>query len=844
VITQSTPQIGDETVTSVEIGGETIILRAGKLAKQADGAVVVESGDTVILATVVGRGEAREGADFFPLTVDIEEKMYAAGKIPGGFFKREGRASEKATLNARMVDRPIRPLWPKGFRNEVQIIGTVLSVDGEHAHDVMAINGASAALTISPLPFLGPVGAVRVGRFGNELVLNPALGDMAESTLDLVVCGTSEAITMVEAGAKVVEEEMILEALALAHEAIKKLCAAQLELRDRIGKPKWYEEDVREELEARYAPSFDAHLREHGLAGISVAESELLSAELPPVPGDAGEDVMVRRIQVAFAARMLADDRRLDAVLGAVEAQFGADLRELSDAEQDSKELKSAKRSALYDRIESEIDLPFPARAENGALDALTRSWVRRAADAAYKRVVRQKIAVDKRRPDGRAAEEIRPINCEVSVAPRTHGSALFTRGQTQALTLVTLGTAKEEQRIDDLSLDTTKRYIHHYNFPPFSVGETGFMRGPKRRDIGHGALAERALVPVIPGEEEFPYTLRLVSEILESNGSSSMASVCGSTLGLMDAGVPIKAPVAGIAMGLIKEGSDLVVLTDIQGAEDHLGDMDFKVAGTADGITALQMDIKITGVDTGTLRRALSQARDARIHILERMAEALPAPRESLSEFAPQVLSVKIDPDQIGMIIGKGGETIRGLEEEFDVKIDIEEDGFVRLYASDGIRGEQARARIEEMTRPIAVGDLYRDRRVVKTADFGAFVELRKGTDGLLHVSRVAPGVRIDSIEQVLSRGDIVTVEVTEVDTERGRIALRLVSKREGDGEVTAEQVGARYKEQFPNAGQGGDRPPRDRGDRGDRGDREGGGGYRPRRRGGGGGGAGRDRS
>ena len=436
---------------------------------------------------------------------------------------------------------------------------------------------------------------------------------------------------------------------------------------------------------------------------------------------------------------------------------------------------------------------------------------------------MREKIAIEKRRPDGRAADEIRAIATEVGVTPRTHGSGLFTRGQTQALTLVTLGTAKEEQRIDDLSLDTKKRYIHHYNFPPFSVGETGFMRGPKRRDIGHGALAERALVPVIPDAETFPYTMRVVSEILESNGSSSMASVCGSTMALMDAGVPITSPVAGIAMGLIKEGENSIVLTDIQGAEDHLGDMDFKVAGTKDGITALQMDIKITGVSADLLRQALAQAREARLSILASMAQAISEPRTELSPYAPQVVTVKIDSDQIGLIIGKGGETIRGLEEEFDCKIDIEEDGFVRIYASSAAMGEGCRQRIEEMTRPIGVGTVYRDRKVVKTAEFGAFVELRKGTDGLLHASRISPGVRVDSVDQVLTRGDVVTVEVTEVDTERGRVGLKLVSKTENGAEITAEAIGVRYKEQFPNAGQGGgQRPPRD-------GERSGGGGREP---------------
>ena len=477
--------------------------------------------------------------------------------------------------------------------------------------------------------------------------------------------------------------------------------------------------------------------------------------------------------------------------------------------------------------------MPFPSRVD-GKLDSLARSYARSAADSVYKQIVREKIAIEKRRPDGRAANEIRPIATEVGVTPRTHGSGLFTRGQTQALTLVTLGTAKEEQRIDDLSLDTKKRYIHHYNFPPFSVGETGFMRGPKRRDIGHGALAERALVPVIPDAETFPYTMRVVSEILESNGSSSMASVCGSTMALMDAGVPITSPVAGIAMGLIKEGDNSIVLTDIQGAEDHLGDMDFKVAGTKDGITALQMDIKITGVSADLLRQALAQAREARLSILASMAQAISEPRTELSPYAPQVVTVKIDSDQIGLIIGKGGETIRGLEEEFDCKIDIEEDGFVRIYASSAAMGEGCRQRIEEMTRPISVGTVYRDRKVVKTAEFGAFVELRKGTDGLLHASRISPGVRVDSVDQVLNRGDVITVEVTEVDTERGRVGLKLVSKSENGAEISAEAIGARYKEQFPNAGQGGSRPPRD-------GDRSGGGGRersgeRRRRSGGGG--------
>ena len=706
-----------EHTVGIDVGDARIEFSTGLVAKQADGAVVVRSGDTVVLATVVGRTEPREGADFFPLTVDIEEKMYAAGKIPGGFFKREGRATEKATLNARMVDRPIRPLFPKGFRNEVQVIGTVLSADRVHAHDILAINGASAALTLSPLPFFGPVGAVRVARIEGELRVNPTMPDMADSSLDLIVVGTADAITMVEAGADIVGEDVLIEALELAHEHIRRIVAVQLELQEKAGKPKWYDPAVEAELAERYGSRFDAAIAEQGLAGVATAEAEILAAELPPVAHDAGEDVMVRRNQVRTGLRFIADARRAQAVKGVVQEQFSDDIRALSDAEQDSKELKSAKRQALIERILADIRLPFPA-GPGGVMDAATASAVKTAVDSVYKAIVRHKIAVEKRRPDGRSETEIRQVTCQVGLTPRTHGSALFTRGQTQALTLLTLGTVKEEQRLDDLSLDTTKRYMHHYNFPPFSVGETGFMRGPKRRDIGHGALAERALVPVIPKSEQFAYTIRAVSEILESNGSSSMASVCGSSLSLMDAGVPILAPVAGIAMGLIKEGDDHVILTDIQGAEDHLGDMDFKVAGTAEGITALQMDIKITGVTREILRDALDRARDARLSILGTMAETISEPRTTLAEHAPQVLQTQIAPDQIGLLIGKGGETIRGLQDEFEVQIDVEEDGQVRIYGV-GDQAISAREHIEQMMRPVQVGDVYREKRVVKTADF-----------------------------------------------------------------------------------------------------------------------------
>ena len=555
----------------------------------------------------------------------------------------------------------------------------------------------------------------------------------------------------------------------------------------------------------------------------------MVAAELPGVGAEAGEDVMVRRNHVRTAAGFIVDERRAAAVKGPVADQFGAAIRALSDAEQDSKELKSAKRSALIESVLAGIQLPFPGGGVDGGLDAITAGAVKAAVDSVYKQIVRTKIAVEKRRPDGRSETEIRPITCDVGLIPRAHGSALFTRGQTQALTLATLGTVKEEQRIDDLSLQTTKRYIHHYNFPPFSVGETGFMRGPKRRDIGHGALAERAILAVVPDTDEFPYTMRLVSEILESNGSSSMASVCGSSLALFDAGVGIKSAVAGIAMGLIKEGDDHVILTDIQGAEDHLGDMDFKVAGTPDGITALQMDIKITGVTQEIMRSALSQARDARLRILEVMNATLSEPRSEMAAHAPQVLQTQISPDQIGLLIGKGGETIRGIQDEFTVQIDVEEDGSVRIYGA-GDAAVAAREHIDQMMRPMQVGDVLRERKVVKVSDFGAFVELRKGTDGLLHVSRVAPGVRIATMEQILERGAIVDVEVVEVDTDRGRIALKLVGLHEDGNVLSPQDVGERYKLAFPD-GERTERPPREDGDRGDRGGRGRGRGGRDRR-------------
>jgi polyribonucleotide nucleotidyltransferase len=809
----------EATRLTATIGDKEISFETGAVAKQAHGAVLVRQEGTVVLATAVGRTEGREGADFFPLTVDVEEKMYAAGKIPGGFFKREGRAGEKAILTARMVDRPIRPLWPKGYKNEVQIIVTTFSADQVHPHDILAINGSSAALMLSPMPFLGPVGAVRIGRIDGTLAVNPTLPDLKESTLDLIVCGTPEAITMVEAGAQEVSEEDLIEALEMAHAEIKKLCQLQIELAAKAGLPKWADGAVTESLRGGHAAALQTAISTGGLGALPGAADAVLAAETPAVSGTSTESDVLHRQRVQFAVTQLVSEARDAAVYPAVKAQFGDAIRGLTDAEQDSKELKSAKRHALIEQIADTIDLPFPARGDagegSGALDPAARAAVVAATDRLYKETVRTKIAVEKRRPDGRSESEIRPIASSVSVMPRTHGSALFTRGQTQALTLCTLGTAKEEQRIDDLSLDETKRYIHHYNFPPYSVGETGFMRGPKRRDIGHGALAERALVPVIPPAADFPYTLRLVSEILESNGSSSMASVCGSTLSLMDAGVPITAPVAGIAMGLIKEGDSYTILTDIQGAEDHLGDMDFKVAGTETGVTALQMDIKITGVTTEILRSALAQARDARLHILAKMREAISEPRTELAAHAPRITSTKIAPDFIGMVIGKGGETIRSLEADYEVQIDIEEDGTIRIYGTNGELAEQARQTIEAMTKEVEVGDEYTGK-IVKITDFGAFVELRKGVDGLLHVSRILPqGNRLQSAAQVLDRGDQVRVVVVEVDKERGRIGLTLVAKIDGENEVLPQEL-VEVAENTPPPPRE-ERPPRDR-DRGGR--------------------------
>ncbi|HUN79150.1 MAG TPA: polyribonucleotide nucleotidyltransferase [Solirubrobacteraceae bacterium] len=753
------------TRVSVEIAGSEISFETGRMAKQASGAVVVRQGDTMVLATATAGGQ--RDVDFLPLTVDVEERMYSAGKIPGSFFKREGRSGEKATLTARMIDRPLRPLFPKGWNYETQLIAIPISVDHVHPYDILAMNGASAALMISDVPFAGPVGAVRIGKVDGNFVVNPSEEELLEgSELDLVVSGSQDAILMVEAGANEISEAEILDALDIAHSEIKKICALQRELADRVGREKT----------PVTAPVLDEAL----LADIRSSHGAALDAATQV------EDKLERQDATK-------------AVEEAILAQYGPSAPEGASEEQ-AQEAKARRAAAqlAFDKLE--------------------------------KAIIRERIAVHKKRPDGRAEDEIRDIAIEVGVTPRTHGSALFTRGQTQALSVAALGTLKEEMRIDTLGLQTKKYYFHHYNFPPFSVGEAGRL-GVKRRDVGHGALAERALVPVVPSIEDFPYTIRVVSDILESNGSSSMASVCGSSLSLMDAGVPIKRPVAGIAMGLIKEGDDYIVLTDIAGVEDHLGDMDFKVAGTDRGITALQMDIKISGVTFEILKDALTQAHKARTYILGRMAEVIEGPRAQLSQHAPRIQTIQIDPSQIGLLIGKGGETIRGLSEEFESQIDVNDDGQVLIYSANGELGDALVERVRMMMKEVEVGDEYAGK-VVKTTTFGAFVELAKGTDGLLHISNVSPGERISSVEEVLNKGDEINVRVVEVDRERGRIGLRLADDPEIAGKSAEELVTV-----GSGGGGGGGRPPRESsngrgGERGGRGGERGSG--RPRHGGG----------
>jgi polyribonucleotide nucleotidyltransferase len=739
------------TRVSVEIAGSEISFETGRMAKQASGAVVVRQGDTMVLSTATAGGQ--RDVDFLPLTVDVEERMYSAGKIPGSFFKREGRSGEKATLTARMIDRPLRPLFTKGWNYETHLVAIPISVDHVNPYDILAMNGASAALMISNVPFAGPVGAVRIGKIDGNFVVNPNEEDLlatdggAGSDLDLVVAGSEDAILMVEAGANEISEAEILDALDIAHSAIKKICALQRELAEKVGKEKT----------PITAPSVDPEL----LAKVKASHGAALDAATQV------EDKLERQ----DACKAVEEE---------ILAQYGPTAPDGVGEE--------AAKEAKEQRAEAQL-----------AFDKLERA------------IIRERIAIHKKRPDGRAEDEIRDITIEVGVTPRTHGSALFTRGQTQALSAAALGTLKEEMRLDTLGLQTKKYYFHHYNFPPFSVGEAGRL-GPKRRDIGHGALAERALVPVIPSIEEFPYTIRVVSDIFESNGSSSMASVCGSSLSLMDAGVPIKRPVAGIAMGLIKEGDDYIVLTDIAGVEDHLGDMDFKVAGTDRGITALQMDIKISGVTFDILRDALTQAHKARTFILGKMADVIEGPRAQLSQHAPRIQTIQIDPSQIGMLIGKGGETIRGLSEEFESQIDVNDEGQVLVYSANGQLGDALVERIRTMMKEVEVGDEFAGK-VVKTTTFGAFVELTKGTDGLLHISNVSPGQRVDTVEDVLNKGDEIAVRVVEVDRERGRIGLRLADDPEIAGKSVEELA------TVGGGGGGGGRPPR----AGDRNGREG---------------------
>jgi polyribonucleotide nucleotidyltransferase len=740
----------DVSRVSVEVGGKEISFETGKLARQAGGAVVVRAGDTMVLCTATAGNE--RDVDFLPLTVDVEERHYAAGKIPGSFFRREARAGEKATLTARMIDRPVRPLFPKGWHRETQLVCQPMSVDHVHPYDILAMNGASAALAISEIPVDRHVGSVRIGKHDGEFVVNPEEETLEELELDLIVAGTDEAILMVEAGSTGVSEAEILDALDIAHGEIKKLCASMSELAGKAGKEKV----------AIEAPTVD---------------EELLSS---------------------------------------IQGSHGGKLDEATQIE------GKLERQDAIDAVEAEVLEQYAPAGEDDEPDRERHDQVRAAFAKLEKDIIRRRIAVEKKRPDGRAQDEIRPIECEIDVAPRVHGSALFTRGETQIFSSAALGTSRMDMRVDNLGLQETKRFWHHYNFPPFSVGEAGFMRGPKRRDIGHGALAERALLSTIPDEEEFPYVIRVVSETLESNGSSSMGSVCASSMALMAAGVPVSAPVAGVAMGLIKEGDDYVVLTDIAGVEDHLGDMDFKVAGTADGITALQMDIKITGVTFDILRDALEQALKGRQFILGEMAETIEGPREQLSEHAPRITSIKIDPEKIGAVIGKGGETIRGMSEEFEAEIDVDDDGTVRVYAPTGALVDACIERIVSMTKDVEVGDKFKGK-VVKTTNFGAFVELTKGTDGLLHISNVKPGERVGVVEDVLNQGDEIEVTAVEVDKERGRIGLRLSDDPDVEGKSAEELATVGTGDPGPpggrrrdGGGRGRDRGGRDRGGRG----------------------------
>ncbi|MGI8643904.1 MAG: polyribonucleotide nucleotidyltransferase [Thermomicrobiales bacterium] len=691
---------------SLDIRGHQLSLETGLLAEQAHGAVMVRHGDTMVLGAVVGEREPKEGFDFFPLTVDYEEKMYAAGKIPGGFIKREGRPTEQAILAARLTDRPLRPLFPKGYKAEVQVINTVMSADQENDPAILSIIAASAALTISPIPFEGPVGAVRVGLVDGQIIVNPTYSELEESTLNAVLAGTANAVMMVEGGADQVDEQTLLDAFKQGHEVIKQIVAMQEELARAVGVEKW-----------TFTPP---------------QENESLQSAVSRLVGD--------RLRQAV--------RNPDKTLRTAA----------------TKELQAEIVATLTDS-DGVADQGFDAKQINTAFDAMLKSEVRAG------------ILEDRIRPDGRSPEEIRSIWCMTGYLPRAHGSGVFTRGQTQALTTVTLGSSGEAQRMDSINPEDRKRYIHHYNFPPFSVGEVRRLRGSSRRDIGHGALAERALLAVIPSEDEFPYTMRLVSEVVSSNGSTSMASVCGSTLALMDAGVPITAPVAGVAMGLVTSGDNesFTVLTDIQGMEDALGDMDFKVAGTARGITAIQMDIKVQGISWEVMSQALDQAHAGRQHILAKMLETIAEPREKLSTYAPLVKRIKVNPEKIGAIIGPGGKMIRALQDETGTKIDIEDDGTVSIASPSAAGVEEAVTKIQGLTQEFNIerGELYTGK-VVSIMPFGAFVELVPGKDGLVHISEISenPTNRVERVEDVLTLGDEIKVMVIDV-APNGKISL-----------------------------------------------------------------------
>jgi polyribonucleotide nucleotidyltransferase len=692
--------------TQVEIGGRTLILETGRVAKQADGAVVVRYGDTMVLATVVASRSAMAGADFFPLTVDYRERAYAGGRIPGGFFKREGRPVEREILTCRLIDRPLRPLFPKGFKNEVQIIAFAISADQENDPDVLALIGSSAAVALAGIPFAGPVGAVRVGLVDGKFVANPTYAQLAASALDLVVAGTDDAILMIEAGASEVPEETMLEAISFGHDQLRATVKIQKALVELAGKPGW---------------PFQ-----------------------PPVAEDPGLETRVReaatqKIRAAIAIHeKMARARALDTVFEETMAALGAD------------EASPGKIKEALERIEREE--------------------------------VRLLVLDQGVRIDGRGVTETRSISCQAGHLPRAHGSALFTRGETQALVAATLGTKQDEQKIEDFEGESWKPFMLHYNFPPFSVGEVRRLGGPGRREIGHGALAERAILPVLPGKEAFPYTIRIVSDILESNGSTSMATVCGASLALMDAGVPLGAPVGGIAMGLIKEGDRVAVLTDIMGTEDHYGDMDFKVAGTQAGITALQMDIKIHGVSRAIMGRALSQAREARLFVLEKMREAIATPRTELSPYAPRFVTIRIKPEKIREIIGPGGKVIRGIQEQTRVKIDVEDDGRVTIFSANSHAVQQAIEIVQGIIKEVELDKIYVGK-VKKVVDFGAFVEILPGTEGLLHISQIAEE-RIRKVEDEIQEGDEILVKVIEVDPSgKIRLSRKAALREQGDG-------------------------------------------------------------